>query len=419
MNAPKSIPLGRIRGEFATPPSKSLTHRLLIMAALSGQPCIIKNPLYSEDTRLTLTGLWKFGYQFREQGNRIAFSGRQNPAEEPLQLWVGNSGTSARLLTALAALHSQECRIDGSERMRQRPMMPLIQALQALGAEISHQDGHLPLTVKGSKLQGGNLTVDASQSSQFLSALLLIAPFLPGGLTLSTQGKIVSEAYVDLTLHLMEKAGARVEKSAGHYRVHPGGNYRLDRCWAEGDYSSTAFFMVGAAISGGDLTVTNLTPDSLQGDREITEILQEAGAKVFWKEETLHIASETLSGIDRQMSHCPDLVPPAAVLALFARTPSRLRGIAHLRYKESDRIRAIIHNITRLGGKAFLEKNDLIIEPSPLHGALLNSFADHRIAMAFAIAGTQIPGVAIDHSDCVNKSFPGFWEELERLLHTE
>lgn len=419
MNTARSIPHGRIRGEFAAPPSKSLTHRLLIMAALSGQPCIVENPLHSEDTRITLAGLQKFGYQFREQGNRIEFSGRQNPAEDPVQLWVGNSGTSARLLTALAALHQRECRIDGSKRMRQRPMMPLIRALQALGAEISHRDGHLPLTVKGGKLQGGNLTVDASQSSQFLSALLLIAPFLPGGLTLSTRGKIVSEAYVDLTLHLMEKAGARVEKSGSLYRVHPGEGYRLDHCQVEGDYSGAAFFMVGAAISGGDLSVTNLAPDSLQGDREITEILQEAGAKVFRKEETLHIAGETLSGIDRLMSHCPDIVPPAAVLALFARTPSRLRGIAHLRHKESDRIRAIIHNITRLGGKAFWEKNDLIIVPAPLHGARLDSFDDHRITMAFAIAGTQVSGVEIDHPDCVNKSFLGFWGELERLLEKE
>ncbi len=410
---------GIVEGVLEAPPSKSITHRLLIMAALSGHPCRIRRPLHSEDTLVTLQGLQKMGYDFYIHENDFVFTGKHRIPETNAEIHVGNSGTSARFLTALAAIQSFPSYIDGSERMRQRPMQPLISALKRLGTTIEDRDGYLPIKIAGYLAQGCEIDIDASQSSQFLSALLLIAPRLHAGLRLVHHGQVASEPYARMTIALMQKAGIPVRTQ--QEMVHAPGmkNYLMADSRVEGDYSSAAYFLVAAAITGGSITIRHLTRNSVQGDRAILDILQAAGARVEWHSDGVTVSGGSLKGIDVDMHHYPDLVPTVAVLALFATTPTRLRNVEQLRYKESDRIQAVIENITRLGGHAYLEGNDLVIEPRSLHGARISTFNDHRIAMSFALVGLRVPEVEIENPDCVRKSYPDFWEHFKAVVKTK
>ncbi len=412
------IESGIVEGVLEAPPSKSITHRLLIMAALSGHPCRIRRPLHSEDTLITLQGLQKMGYDFYIDEGDFVFTGRHRIPATSCEIDVGNSGTSARFLTALAAVQSFPSYIDGSERMRQRPMQPLISALRKLGTVIEDRDGYLPIKIAGYLAQGCEIDIDASKSSQFLSALLLIAPRLHVGLRLVHHGQVASEPYANMTIALMQKAGIPVRSR--REMVHAPGmkNYLMADSRVEGDYSSAAYFLVAAAITGGSITVRHLTPNSVQGDRAILDILAAAGARVEWHPQGVTVSGGLLRGVDVHMHHYPDLVPTVAVMALFANTPTRLREVEHLRYKESDRIQAVIDNITRLGGRAYLEGNDLVIEPKPLHGAVLPTYNDHRIAMSFALVGLKVPGVKIENPACVRKSYPDFWKHLKTVVKT-
>lgn len=414
------ITIGTLQGSITAPASKSITHRLFVMGALSGKDCLIRNPLFCDDTEITLLGLKKLGFEFEISSEGVHFLGNEEAIRgtSPIEIDVGNSGTSARFLTALAALLPGKYRIDGTARMRQRPMTPLLQALQKLGAEIEHQNGHLPLTIRGGSLTGGIVEIDTALSSQFLSALLLIAPYLVDDTTIHHGESISSKPYSDMTVNLMKKAGIQMSESEGKigYQIKAGQSYEVGEWVIEGDFSNAANFMVGAAISGGEIVVENLFPDSIQGDQIILEILQSAGADVTVSPERIKVIGGELTAIDWDMRHYPDLVPVVAVGALFARGISRLRNIANLRLKESDRLDAITANIRKLSGRAYLEENSLVIEPGPLQGAILPSYNDHRIAMSFAMVGLRVSGVEIQDAECVRKSYPNFWDNLLHLL---
>ncbi len=410
------IKTGVLSGKTNAPPSKSITHRLLIIAALSGQRWHIKNPLFSDDTRITLDALNQMGFSMNSIPNEFVLDGTHKNIESPSVIFFGNSGTSARLLTAVAASISGEFHLDGTERMRQRPMFPLINALQQLGAEIEHQNGYLPMDVSGGNLKGGEVIIDASQSSQFISALLLIAPYLKQDLTILPEGTIASSGYVDLTFSLMRKNGIEVKKD-GEKIVLPGNqNYVMRDDKVEGDYSSASYFLAGAALTGGSVTVSNLEQSSHQSDQIILEILSEAGARVVRESDKVIVKGGKIKGIDMDMQSCPDIVPTVAVMALFATGDTRMRNVRHLQFKESDRLKAIQENISRLGGESEIEGNDLIIKPRPLKGATLPTYDDHRIAMSFALAGLRVKGVSIENPKCVEKSFPEFWREFYQMI---
>lgn len=412
----KHIPSGRLSGKISLPASKSVTHRLLVMAALSGKPCTIRNLLLSNDTEITLNGLTQLGYRFRRTSGAIVFSGEQRTPAQSVEIWLGDSGTSARFLTAVAALQPFEVHLDGSLRLRQRPMGELLYALGNLGAEITPQKNALPVTMSGGQLTASQVEIDVSQTSQFLSALLLIAPALPEGLKITCRGEMVSRSYVDLTVELMKQAGVSVATLPGEFIVPAQSSYRLKDVTVEADWSAAAYFLTGAALSGGQIEISDISIKSAQGDRQILDILQAAGASVEIQNQTVLVRGNGLQAVDWDMNSCPDLVPTVAVLALFAPGTSHLRHLAHLRFKESDRIAAVLENIKRLNGKAFLQGDDLVIEPAKLKPAVLNSFNDHRIAMSFALTGLRLPGVAIENPGCVSKSFPGFWELFESCI---
>lgn len=413
----KQIETGIISGVAEAPSSKSITHRLMIMGAMAAAPWRIERPLWSEDTTVTLAALQQLGYAVQLDGGNITIDSTGRSAPSGIcTLDVKNSGTSARFLAALAATEEgRESILDGSERMRERPMRELLDALQALGADIDDTNGGLPLRIRGKKLHGTSLTIDASRSSQFLSALLLIAPRLSGELHLHCAGTLASAPYVDMTTALMKQAGVDVQQKHFAFVAETGRPYSGDSWAVEGDYSGAAFLLAAAAVTGGKLEVRNLVFPSSQGDADIVRILHLLGARIEHTADALRIRGGRLRNIDITMHTVPDLVPVTAVMCLFADGPSRLREVGHLRFKESDRIQALVDNAARLGGSIVPDGDDLVITPGLLHGGVIDPMNDHRIAMSFAVAGLRVPGVTISSPDCVDKSFPGFWPLFQTL----
>lgn len=419
-NELKSLPFykikpGLMQGVFNAPPSKSISHRLLILAALSQKPSHIQNVLLSEDIYITLNGLKQLGFQWKKKSNDVIFSGKREQTWDPTRIDLGNSGTSARLLPAIAAALPGEYIFSGSPRMQERPMLPLIEALLKLGVNIKHNQGYLPIKIKGNLIKGGTVEVDVSQSSQFLSALMMLAPLTDQGLEISVADYMVSQSYVQLTVDILKRVGIRIHQKDNVYFIQGQQDFHIKQAKVEGDYSSASYFAVGAAISGGAICIHDLDRHSKQGDQVFLDILKKAGVNVFWKDQQVHAIAADLIGIDEDLNSQPDLVPTMAILSLFGKEKSRIRAIEHLRFKETDRLKALIENIRKLNGKISLEHHDLIIEPVSLQGTVLPTFEDHRIAMSFALVGLRIPGIKIENPDCVNKSFPKFWHYFEHL----
>lgn len=407
---------GIMHGTVSPPPSKSISHRMLILGALSNKAFTIRRLLKSEDIDITWHALKKMGFGIELVDDTIQFSGKREIPSDPVHIFLGNSGTSARLLLAVAAHLPGEFIFDGTSRMRQRPMAPLIRALSSLGVTIEDRDGYLPIKISGGTITGTEVHIDASKSSQFLSALLLISPFLNKSLKIFTSKHVASGAYVDLTISILEKCGIKLQRSRNSYLIEAGQKVKVGDVMIEGDYSSAAYFAAGATISGGEVFIENIMPNSWQGDQIILEIAEHSGAEVMWKNNGVTVKGHIQQEIDRDMHNFPDLVPTVAVMALFAPRSSRFQNVQQLRFKESDRLAAIIENIERLQGCAIMDKNDLIIKPKPLRGTKILTHDDHRIAMSFALAGLKIPKVFVENPDCVKKSFPAFWEHMDRLV---
>jgi 3-phosphoshikimate 1-carboxyvinyltransferase len=409
---------GTIKGILSAPSSKSITHRLLLINALSGKPAKILNPLLSDDTLITAKALENVGFDIKIKKKEIRLNQKKQKIPKNAEIFVNNSGTSARFLTSILSLFPLKIYLDGTERMRQRPMQPLLQSLTELGAKISHNNGCLPLEMEGGFLHSGETFVHSSKSSQFISSLALIAPFLNGKTILRHQAGIASEPYFKMTLTLMNQSGIKFERLKDSIIIEGPQQYSPLNIKVEGDYSSISYFIIATAITQGILKIYNLHKESIQGDHKIVGMAEKAGAKIEWLNDYLKISGGFLHGFDIDMKDTPDLVPAVAVLALCSEGTSRLGNISILQYKESNRIQAIMENIKIIGGKSYCDGNDLIIESQPIHGALIDDFNDHRIAMSFAVLGLKIPGIKIKNPDCVNKSYPDFWKDLNDLRHT-
>ncbi len=379
---------------------------------------VIERPLRCDDSLQTLQALQSLGYVFHWQDDATIISEATREEIEPaVSINVGESGTTARLLTAVAALSPAAVTLSGAGRMLERPMQPLLDALQMLGVECSLNEGRLPIRIRGPLTRGGSVELDTSLSSQFLSALLLVAPCLEGGLQIHCRAPLSSLPYIHLTLQRMTEAGVEVHRHGPDFEVTEG-PYRISSIRCEGDYSSVATLIAGALISGGQLDIGNLDPRSQQGDRTILTIAQGAGARVEWMaEDAVRVEGPSRpQAIDVDVADIPDLAPALAVVALFADQPSVLHNVERLRYKESDRLAAIIENVRLLGAQARLEGNSLWIEPGNLRPAQIVTRSDHRIAMSFALVGLRVAGVIVDDADCVGKSYPDFWRDLRRVL---
>jgi 3-phosphoshikimate 1-carboxyvinyltransferase len=409
-------PVEKISARVRIPGSKSVTQRALICAALARGDSIIHNASDSDDTALMANGLNQLGVLVRKVDGALVVSGTGGRLFAPkFPVPVGNAGTTLRFLTSLAALADGSTVFESDMRMAERPHEDLLNALRQLG--VHTQTFGTRYTVHGAGLRGGATKLKSDKSSQFLSSLLMVAPYAKEGVQIEVEGKLSSIPYVDITMDVMEKFGVRVQDfDRKRFIVKSGQRYSPTKFTVEADASGASYFFAAAAIVGGEVTVEGLKTESLQGDMKFLEVLRQMGCSVTEDESGVRIqCSEKLRGIDVDMNSMPDVVPTLAVTALFADGPSRIRNVAHLRYKESDRLTALATGLKKLGARVTLMENGLEIIPAPLHGAQLETFDDHRLAMSFALAGLKVPGVKIENPECVKKSFPTFWEELEKL----
>jgi 3-phosphoshikimate 1-carboxyvinyltransferase len=421
-------PIRRVEATLEAPSSKSATQRALIAASLAPGRSILRRPLLGDDGRHLLRALEALGVGARLEGvDRSAVLTLEGlPAAPPpagLRLDVGDAGTAMRFLAGRGAAEPVAITIDGSPRMRQRPIEDLLQALRGLGAEAVSMAGNgcPPVRVGGRGLAGGEVRLAGGRSSQFLSAILLAAPAAAGGVAVEVDAGLVSRPYVDLTLAVMRAFGVEVrvaETSAGarRYAAGPGARYRPADLAIEGDWSSASYWFLAAAIVPGRVRVRGLDPVSMQGDARLLPLLEAMGCRVGWEDAAIEVeGGGPLRGIDADLRDLPDMAPTLAVAALFATGPTTITGVPHLRFKESDRIEALCAAIAALGGRATPRADGLRIEPEPLLGAPIDPRRDHRLAMAFAVAGLRLPGVSILDPGCVTKSYPAFWQAFDAL----
>ena len=417
----KQIQTKQIASQSVTiPGSKSISHRMLICSALCHGESRIDNLLESEDILLTKACLENMGAVIRTTNDGgytvTGFSGTPHPYEE--EIYLGNSGTSMRLLAGIAALGRTPYRLTGDKRMRERPMQELLDALTmtSVTAVSATQSGAPPVVIQGGSRKGGQVRLDCSKSSQYLSALLMIAPFFEQGLDIRLDSPPVSSPYIDLTIDIMKKFGIEtIQPDRTRYTVNSGQFYKPGCFFVEPDLSNAGYFWAIGAITGKMIFVDHINTHSLQGDLKQIDILENMGCRIQAEDKRIGVAADRLKGVDVDMSDTPDAVPAIAVVASFADGTTRIRNIAHLREKECDRINAVSSQLQKMGitvrqGQDFME-----ITGGRHRGARIDTFNDHRIAMAFSIPGLLVEGIEIENETCVEKSFPTYWEIFEGL----
>jgi 3-phosphoshikimate 1-carboxyvinyltransferase len=393
-----------------------------VAAALASGSSELVGATESDDTAAMREGLEALGVRVVVDGDtwRVAGCGGRLRTTGGTLLDVRASGTTARFLTALSSLTppGTQVTLDGTARMRERPIGELTSALTALGAEAAAlgSGGCPPVRVHGGGLRGGRIEIDASRSSQYVSAVLLAAPYAREDVTLSLAGgRLVSRPFVDMTLQVMQAFGAEAGwTEAGELSVRAGTPYGGRHYQIEADAQAAVYAFAGAAIAGGAVVVEGIPPDSQQADLDILDALASMGCSVRREADRIELRATrgSLEGIRWNGNAAPDAMLALAVVALFARGPTEIHDIAHMRIKETDRLAALETEIRRLGGRAEATADALRIEPAPLHGAAIETYEDHRMAMSFALAGLVVPGVSIRDPGCVAKTWPGFFAAL-------
>jgi 3-phosphoshikimate 1-carboxyvinyltransferase len=415
-------PIDRCDASVTIPGSKSFTHRALILSALAGGESALIHGLRSEDTEFTVRALREFGIPLDWRGDSLSvLGGGGRLMEGDRTIFVGNSGTSMRFVTALAALRRGRTRLDGSERMRRRPMGELLSGLEAMGVRAYPEKGNgcPPVVVESRGLTGGKLRIRGEESSQFLSALLMVAPYAREDVQLEVTA-LSSKPYVEITLHLMSAFGVQVQsEGGGSFFVRSGQRYLPRKYLIEGDASHASYFFSAAAVTRGRVKVENFQADSVQGDTGFLRVLERMGCEVRRGDGWAEVRGKPLTAIEIDMNGMPDLVPTLAVTASFARGKSLIRNIGHLRLKESDRIHSLGEELRKIGIQVEEGRDWLSIEGGEMHGSEIDTHDDHRLAMSFAITGLVLPGVKIKGERCVDKSFPNFWEVFRKLYGSE
>jgi 3-phosphoshikimate 1-carboxyvinyltransferase len=414
-----------------TPPgSKSLTNRAMVLAALASGDCELANVLFADDTRVMIDGLKQLGFilDVNEARHIVRVHGQAGKiAARDADLFCGNSGTTIRFLTALCGVGQGSYRFDGVPRMRQRPIGPLVQLLANLGVRIEYvgETGFPPLLVHGDGIAGGIGKYGSEQSSQFLSAAIMVAPYARHEVRIDLDGPQTSWPYVAMTMQLMDTFGITAELIRDHrtglpeHLIIPRGTYHPTAYAIEPDASNASYFLAAAAVHpGAKITVQKLGKRSLQGDVGFADVLHSMGASLIFGSDFITITGpEHLEGIDVDLANMPDTAQTLAVVALFAQGPTTIRGLHTLRVKETDRLAALSTELTKLGAEVEIDGDALTIHP-PERGprpARIATYDDHRMAMSFAIAATKSAGVIIEDPACVTKTYPGFFDDLKRV----
>lgn len=414
------VPAGAVSGRVCVPGSKYQANRALILAALAAGRSELSPVPANDDIQRVQEGIRALGAGVQSADGVVQVEGIGDPRRfAACAINVNASGTFARFVSALAALGTQPVVIDGSARMRERPMSDLCAALRALGATVESRGAApdaLPLAITG-PLRGGSCELPGHISSQFLSALLIVAPYAEQDVTIRLTTPLVSRPFVDMTLTLMREAGVEAESSDTLFRVRAGQRYQARNSVLEADPCSASYFFAAAALTAGDVTVQGYNPDSVQGEAQFPRVLEAMGCLIKRSPDGVQVRGPGLGlrAVDVDMGNMPDVVQTAAVLAAFANGVSRFRNIGHLQHKESNRIFDTATELGKMGIKVQAGADELIVEGGQPQGALIETHHDHRMAMSFAIAGLRIPGMRINDADVVGKSFPQFWNVLQGL----
>lgn len=418
----KSVKITPLRepahGRISIPGSKSYTNRALLLAALTGGTVKIKNPLVSDDTHAMIACLRELGIKCSFKGEYLEVSGNlASVAERAYNLNANLSGTTIRFILALASIIPGEKTIRGRGRLNERPIAHLVESLLQLGASIEYVEkkGYPPVRVLSSKLNSGIVRIKGTVSSQFLSALLMVAPRV-GELTIEVDGEQVSKPYIEMTIDGMREFGVVVtNENFTRYTVDAPQKYRADSYKVEGDVSSASYFFAIAALSKSTLTLTNLNPRSVQADMKFLKILEKMGSHISYGEDEITIEGAGVTALSVDMQDCPDQAQTLAVLAAFAPGETTIKGIQSLRIKETERVVALERELAKMGIKTESTKDTLVIHGGNPKAADIDTYGDHRMAMAFAVASTVLPGIRINDPDVVRKTFPHFWMRLESI----
>lgn len=403
------------------PGSKSITNRALILAALAqpqpGGPrySVLQGALRSEDTEVMIDSLQRLGIEVVTDWPNQRITVPCTPISQwksNVEFFCGNSGTTIRFLTAMLSVGEGTYRLDGIERMRERPIQHLLDALRQLGVDARSEKGNgcPPVVLQTAGLAGGNVAVKSDVSSQYLSALLMAAPYSRHPLTIQIEGELVSEPYIGITLKMMQAWGVPVVMHQHSYRV-ASQPYQAREYLIEPDASSASYFWAAAAITGGSVTVPGLE-QSMQGDAQFFRELIKMGCQPV---DDATLQGSSLQGITTDMNAISDTVMTLAVVALFAEGSTTITNVAHIRHKETDRLAALATELRKVGAEVEEFADGLTIHPRPLHGATLDTYNDHRMAMSLSLIGLRIPGIRIRNPGCVAKTFPNYWQSLENL----
>ncbi len=407
-----------VNATIAVPGSKSYTNRALIMAALTRGPVTLYNPLYSADTEAMIACLRTLGLKIQASPDQIIVHDDISIIQNrPHELFAHDSGTTIRFLTALLCLTPGTKVIRGTQRLNERPIHDLVVALRQLGANIEYieKDGQPPLKIHSSNLAKSEVTVDTSMSSQFLSALLMIAPLL-NGLRIRHNGPVPSKPYIDMTISAMQDWGIDVLQPEDEgYFIPSKQHYQKEDCVVEGDFSSAGYFFAIGALTQSTITLSNLNANSVQADRKFLDILARMGNKTTISDRGITIFGNQILPLSLDMEDCPDQVQTMAVLAVFAKGITKISGVRSLRVKETERVQALKNELAKMGIKTEDTHDTLTIYGGNPHPATIDTYGDHRMAMAFAVAGTKLSGMKISNPQVVNKTFPGFWNKLRSL----
>lgn len=431
----KVLTLGPVKNvkktDLKLPGSKSITNRALLLAALSEGTTRLHHPLVSDDSDRMIEALKQLGYLVKanKEGDVIEVVG--NAGFRTIQpqgnsLFLGNAGTAMRPLAAALCIAGRRTAdlsfyLHGEPRMHQRPIGDLVDALQTLGANIRYTEktGYPPLQVKNTGLQGGRVKLNVEKSSQYITALLMAAPFAKKSIEIEMVGKLVSQPYIEMTTQMMHHFGVAVAVGQGWRKLTiPTGLYRTPGDFTiEGDASSASYFLAAGAIGGGPVRVRGVGRSSLQGDAAFGKVLAEMGARVSYGDDWIEAgAGASLSGVDLDLNHMPDAAMTLAITALFADSPTHIRNIANWRIKETDRLQAMATELSKVGAKVEKTDDSLKIWPQPkLRPAEIATYNDHRMAMSFSLAALGNATIRIQDPDCVRKTFPGYFEDFARL----
>ncbi|EAQ64621.1 3-phosphoshikimate 1-carboxyvinyltransferase [Marinomonas sp. MED121] len=428
MNALTLGPLSNANGEIQIPGSKSLSNRILLLAALAKGETKITNLLDSDDIRHMLDALTSLGvsYQLSDNGTSCTVQGVAGPLSNATDntisadLFLGNAGTAMRPLTAALCLGKGEYLLHGEPRMHERPIGDLVIALRQLGADVEYQgeENYPPLKIRANGIQGGEVSIKGNISSQFLTAILMSAPLAQNDLTIHVDGELVSKPYIDITLHVMKQFGVDVENQNYQSFVVKGNQTYVSpgEIMVEGDASSASYFLAAAAIAGGTIKVHGIGTDSVQGDVKFAEVLAAMGANISYGPTWVKASKGELNGVDLDMNHIPDAAMTIATTALFAKGPTRIRNIYNWRVKETDRLNAMATELRKLGATVDEGEDYIYVEPlADVQHAAIDTYNDHRIAMCFSLVAFSNSQVTINDPGCTSKTFPTYFDLFKKI----